>query len=217
MRSKSSVVLLAVLVLGLSAADAVAQDADAEVRTWSGRLLRLSQASFEIRYTIVLARGAGGALGGGGGGALAGGAIGGSGTGGVGGGVYGSPMIGMGTSAGGVGSLSGFQQFVSQSPDAIQGRRLIDYLDVYQEGVSHRLAVNRIATIAFKRQPVLNSTLLPYVAPEHIYSAATVTFTDGSTLDGDNVNPGTLLLRGTTPEGRVEIPWQEIESVRFTR
>jgi hypothetical protein len=77
--------------------------------------------------------------------------------------------------------------------------------------------VNRIATIAFKRQPVRNSTLPPYVAPEHIYSAATVTFTDGSTLDGDNVNPGTLLLRGTTPEGRVEIPWQEIESVRFTR
>ena len=123
----------------------------------------------------------------------------------------------MGTSSGGVGSLTGFQQFVSQSPDAIQGKRLVDYLDVYQEGVTHRLAVNRIATIAFKRRPVRNSTLPPYVAPEHIYSAATVTFTDGSTLDGDNVNPGTLLLRGTTPEGRVEIPWQEIETLRFTR
>jgi hypothetical protein len=143
MRSKSSVVLLAVLVLGLSAVDAVAQDADAEVRTWSGRLLRLSQASFEIRYTIVLTRGAGGALGGGGGGALAGGAMGGGGSVGA---YGGGPLIGgagMGTSSGGVGSLTGFQQFVSQSPDAIQGKRLVDYLDVYQEGVTHRLAVNR--------------------------------------------------------------------------
>ena len=220
MRPKAWVVLLAVLVLGLSTADAFAQDADAEVRTWSGRVLRLSQVAFEIRYTIVLARGAGGALGGGGGGALAGGAIGGSGvTGSMGGGVYGGPLVGttMGTSGGGVGSLAGFQQFTSQSPDAIQGRRIIDYLNVYQDGVTHRLAVNRIASIAFRRQPVRNSSLPPFVAPEHIYSAATVTFTDGGTLDGDNVNPGTLLLRGTTPDGRVEIPWQEIETIRFTR
>jgi len=218
MSLRSGVIVVALLVLGVSATDAVAQDAEAEVRTWSGRSLRLSQASFEIRYTLVLARGLGGALGGGGGGALAGGAAGGAGIGG--GGPYGGAMIGgagMGVSGGGIGSLSGFQQFVTQSPDAIQGRRLVDYINVYQGGVTFRLAVNRIATIAFRRQPVRNSTLPPYVAPEHIYSAATVTFTDGTTLDGDNVNPGTLLLRGTTQDGRVEIPWHEIETVRFTR
>ena len=62
MSLKSAVSLVALLLLGLWAADALAQDADAEVRTWSGRSLRLSQVSFEIRYTIVLTRGAGGGL-----------------------------------------------------------------------------------------------------------------------------------------------------------
>jgi hypothetical protein len=216
MSLKSAVILVAALLLGLSAADVLAQDTDAEVRTWSGRSLRLSQVSFEIRYTILVP--------GGGGPALGGGALGGGPPGGVAAGVY-APGLGggMGGFGGGggpgslsIGNLQGFRQFTS-APDPIQGRRLVDYLNVYQEGVTYRLAVNRIASIAFRRQPVRNSTLPPYVAPEHIYSAAKVTFTDGSTLDGDNVNPGTLLLRGSTPEGRVEIPWQEIETVRFNR
>src|SRR5262249_56657552 len=92
MSLRSGVIFVALLLLGLSSTDALAQDAEAEVRTWSGRSLRLSQVSFEVRYTIVLARGAGGAYGGGGGGALAGGALGGSGVTGAVGAYAGSPI-----------------------------------------------------------------------------------------------------------------------------
>ncbi len=105
----------------------------------------------------------------------------------------------------------------SQGPEPIQGWQPVSYFTVHQGGVSHRLYVASIATMAFKRQPVQDSTLPPYVAPEHFRSTATVTFTNGGTLEGDYVNPGTLLLRGTTPEGRVAIPWQDIETVRLVR
>jgi hypothetical protein len=206
MSQKPAAAFLVLLLLGVPAAEVFAQDIGAEVRTWSGRSLRLTQASFEIRYTIVPAKGAGGAAPGGApGGPTAG--------------VYAGPLVtGMGGgTSGSIGSLQGFEQFTSQSAEPIQGRRPVDYLNVYQDGVTHHLAVGQIESIAFRRQPVVDSTLPPYVAPEHVLSSAMVTFTDGSTLDGDYVNPGTMLLRGTTPEGRVEIPWQEIETVRFSR
>ena len=55
------------------------------------------------------------------------------------------------------------------------------------------------------------------MAPTHIRYAASVVLTDGSRVDGDYVNLGTVVLRGQTPEGRVDIPWQDIEVVRFSR
>ncbi len=209
MISKPAIPLLLLLFLALPAVEALAQDMGAEVGTWSGRSLRLSQVSFEVLYTIVPSRG--GAPGGA------------SPTGGVAPSYGGGPLIGgMGGSlgvAGGVQGPSGGTRSVqtSQGPEPIQGWQPVSYFNVYQEGVPHRLYVAGIASMAFKRLPVQASTLPPYVAPEHFRSTATVTFTDGRILEADYVNPGTLLLRGTTPEGRVAIPWQEIETVRLTR
>jgi hypothetical protein len=40
---------------------------------------------------------------------------------------------------------------------------------------------------------------------------------DGSTVEGDYVNLGTAILRGVTPEGRVDVPWLDIQTIRFTR
>jgi hypothetical protein len=40
---------------------------------------------------------------------------------------------------------------------------------------------------------------------------------DGSRIEGDYVNLGTTFLRGRTPYERVDIPWQDIETVRFSR
>ena len=40
---------------------------------------------------------------------------------------------------------------------------------------------------------------------------------DGSRIESEYVNLGALRLRGTTPQGRVDLPWQELESVRFER
>ena len=38
-----------------------------------------------------------------------------------------------------------------------------------------------------------------------------------SMVEGDYVNLGTVILRGQTAEGRVDISWEDIESVRFQR
>jgi len=40
---------------------------------------------------------------------------------------------------------------------------------------------------------------------------------DGERVEADYVNLGTAMLRGTTPNGRVEIPWEEVEHVIFER
>jgi hypothetical protein len=32
-------------------------------------------------------------------------------------------------------------------------------------------------------------------------------------IDGDYVNLGTTMLRGRTPAGRVDIPWEHIEQI----
>ena len=40
---------------------------------------------------------------------------------------------------------------------------------------------------------------------------------DGSRVEGDYVNLGTTFLRGRAGQGRVDIPWDQIEIVRFKR
>jgi hypothetical protein len=55
------------------------------------------------------------------------------------------------------------------------------------------------------------------VAATHIRYAADIAMADGTRIDADYVNLGTAILRGTTPDGRIDIPWQDIEVLRFTR
>jgi hypothetical protein len=51
----------------------------------------------------------------------------------------------------------------------------------------------------------------------HFRYAATAVMNDGSRVEGDYINLGTLVLRGQTTEGRLDISWEDIESVRFQR
>jgi len=74
-----------------------------------------------------------------------------------------------------------------------------------------------IATLAFARQPVQDSSLPPYIANTHVRSSATVLLTDGTRVEADYVNLGGMLLRGTMPGGRIDIPWQDIQTVEFRR
>ena len=80
-----------------------------------------------------------------------------------------------------------------------------------------QIPLGNISSITFKRQPVLDSSLPPYVAATHIRYAADIALADGTRIDADYVNLGTVILRGTTPEGRIDIPWQDIEVLRFIR
>jgi hypothetical protein len=55
------------------------------------------------------------------------------------------------------------------------------------------------------------------VAATHIRHAADITLTDGGRIAADYVNLGSAILRGASVDGRVDIPWQDIEVLSFTR
>ena len=192
---------LTLVVAAAAASPARAQDTTAEVRTWSGQSIQLSQPSLEVFYTIVpKVEGPGGDVGGAPG------------------------AMGSGTSTGSLvgtevsGSIRGLSRlFRDKGPDPLQGNRQAVTVSLMQAGVERRIPLEAIKDLVFKRMPVSNSTLPPYVAPTHFTYAASALLTDGSRVDGDYVNLGTAILRGMTPQGRVDIPWQDIEAVRFSR
>src|SRR5215467_11565768 len=198
---------LALAVAATAASSAAAQDVTAEVKTWSGQSVQLSQPSLEVFYTIVPkteapgeqqygASGAGGAPG----------------------------AMGSGTSTGSLvgteisGSIRTLSRlFRDKGPEPLQGNRQAVTVSLTQAGVERRIPLEAIKDLAFRRIQVSDSTLPPYVAPTHFRYAASAVLTDGSRVDGDYVNLGSAMLRGLTPQGRVEVPWQDIEVVRFSR
>jgi len=204
MSRKMVLSLLLATALAGSAGTAAAQDVTAAVRTWSGQSWQVTQPSLEVFYTIVsktqesTAGGAGTSVG-----------------------QFGS-MATLGL--GGIGrqyvdpSLFTLNRlFGSQAPDTIQGHREAQDITVYRGGVATQIAVSSIASIAFAREPIQDSSLPPYIAHTHARSSATVLLTDGTRVDADYVNLGGMLFRGVIPGGRVDIPWQDIQTVEFRR
>ena len=175
-----------------------AQDMSADVRTWSGQSWRLAQPSLEVFYTIPQPPKGGTDS-------------------------YAAPQPGT---AGGsssksalsmTGSLGALESFFDAGPGPRQGHRQADYITIRRGEVETRLPVASVTSLTFTRQPVSGSTLPPYFVRRHVRYGATATLTDGSRVEGDYVNFGTLVLRGQTAEGRVDISWEDIESVRFQR
>ena len=192
-------VMIAALVLAGVAASAgpgAAQDVTAEVRTWGGQALRLAQPFLEVFYTIPL-KGEEGA------------------------GIPSAPGTALPTAVGSssLGPFAGLS--ISPGPpratEAKQGHRQEDVLTLFRDGIEIRLPLVSIASLHFFRQPIADSPFPPYVARLHFrYSVVTV-LTDGSRVEGDYINLGTTVLRGMTGQGRAEIPWEEIEVIRFER
>jgi hypothetical protein len=182
-----------VACLALWATPSPAQDMSADVRTWSGQSWRLAQPSLEVFYTIPAPP--------------------------KGGPDYGAPP----PSGGGKSSLSmsgplqALESFFDSGPGPRQGHRQADYITIRRGEVETRLPVASVTSLTFTRRPVSGSPLPPYFASRHVRYGATATLTDGSRVEGDYVNFGTLVLRGQTAEGRVDISWEDIESVRFQR
>jgi hypothetical protein len=188
---------LLVACLALWVTPSAAQDVSAEVRTWSGESWRLAQPSFEIFYTIpVPAQGGGG-------------------------GSYGAPApVGIkGPSSlsmsGPLSALEGY--FGDAGPEPRQGHRQAEYITIRRGTVERQLPLASLASLTFTRQSVSGSTLPPYYVGRHFRYAATAVLTDGSRVEGDYINLGTLVLRGQTGQGRLDISWEDIESVRFQR
>lgn len=185
----------------MAAAPGAGQEATAEVRTWTGQSWRLARPSFEVFYTIVpkAEEGAGASL----------------------------PRLGAPAPFGERSPLSpgaqpsGLTQMTGppadKEPEPKQGHAEREFLTLRQGESEIRVPVISIASLLFSRRPIPRSPLPPYVAPAHFRYSATLVLVDGSRVEGDYVNLGTTVLRGTTPQGRVEIPWEEIELVRFGR
>ncbi len=204
MNLKTTLSLLLAAALTGSAGSAAAQDVTATVRTWSGQSWQIAQPSLEVFYTIVSRSQEGTS----GGGSTSVGQVSGMSN-------LGLGLLGRQTADPSLITLN--RLFGSQAPDTIQGHRQAQEITVYRGGVATQIAIPSIATMAFARQPVQDSSLPPYIANTHLRSSATVLLTDGTRVEADYVNLGGMLLRGTTPGGRIDIPWQDIQTVEFRR
>jgi hypothetical protein len=203
MNLKMTLSLLLAAVLTSSAGSAAGQDVTATVRTWSGQSWQITQPSLEVFYTIVSKSQE---TPGGGGTSV--------------GQLGGMTSLGLGVLGRQAVDPSLFtlnRLFGSQAPDTIQGHRQAQEITVYRDGVATQIAVASIASLAIARQPVQDSSLPPYLANTHVRSSATVLLTDGTRVEADYVNLGGMLLRGTVAGGRVDIPWQDIQTVEFRR
>jgi hypothetical protein len=196
--------LLMTVALAGWASSAAGQDVTAEVETWSGQSWRIAHPSLEVFYTIVSKTQEASQAGG---------------TAGV-GQLGGMTQLGLGLLARQTAdpSLITLERlFGSQAPDTIQGHRQASEITLYRDGVAMQIPVASIATLTFTRQPVQDSSLPPYLADTHFRSGATAVLVDGTRVEADYVNLGTLIVRGMTPAGRVDIPWQNIQTVEFRR
>jgi hypothetical protein len=202
MNRHALIAILALIGVAALAVPALAQDVTADVKTWSGQSWRLTQPSLEVFYTIVSKPQGEGAAGGGG----------------VGPTGFTNLTLGSLNRESVDPSLVTLNRFFGKTaPDTIQGHRQGQEITAYRGGVATQIPLGTISSITFKRQPVRDSSLPPYVAATHVRYAADIGLADGTRIDADYVNLGTAILRGTTPDGRLDIPWQDIEVLRFVR
>ena len=167
-----------------------AQSPTAEVRTWSGRELVVSEPALDALYTILIEKEQGGA-------APAGQAV--------------SPGASLELS----GSVRALTTFLEPNIISRWGRRPVHEVTVVKDGIETRIPLGTIRTLMFTRELITRNTLPTYHAPKHFRRVVTAVLQDGSSIEGHYVNLGTTLLTGVTPQGRIEIPWEEIELVRF--
>jgi hypothetical protein len=192
MNRNALVVAVALAVLVAGAAPAGAQTLRAEVRTWTGQVYQLADPSLEVLYTIMVPRKEEGP-----------------------GPSETAPTTGARTPML-FGSAGAISQFLDKQPDPLQGHRQSETITLRKDRAEIRLPLASVTELSFARQPA-RSTLPSYVASEHYRYTATAVLDDGSRIDGDYVSLGTTFLRGRTARGRVDIPWQQIETVRFKR
>ena len=194
--------LAAIAILGTTAPAVDAQEAVAEVRTWGGQSWTLREPTFEIFYTLIPPKAEPSA----------------------------GPPSGSGTQisliggpmatrfSGSMGSLQAEAYGLdSGSQDPTQGRRQRQFLTVRRQGSEIQVPLASVAHIRFSREPITNSPLPPHVAGDHFRYTAIIGLVDGSTVEAESINLGTTILRGTSPQGRVDIPWREVEQVRLAR
>ncbi len=209
------VAMLAAMAVAATSCPAAAETRSVDVRTHSGLTLRINEALLTAAYTILprpLYNQTGGQLGATPGqeapppprppapNGAAGAAF---------GILFTSAAIG--------GSRNGNGQLrPDDMPDPMLAERVIDALTIARGDVEVRIPVEQLATLTIVRIPIA-SPLPSYVAGSHVRHAASAVLRDGSRIDGDYLSTGTIVLRGTTAAGRVQIPLEDVESLEFVR
>lgn len=174
---------------------AVAQEPVAEVRTWTGQSWALRRPSLEVSYTIAPR-------------------------------LEESPLEPASGSTG-AGMFGARRADVvtfelraapdTKRPPALQARREVAALTLSRLGVRVHVPVERLASLTFVRQPIVDHRLPPTLVPALFRYAATAVLVDGSRIEADDVNLGTMVFRGLAREASVDIRWDEVEVVRFLR
>jgi hypothetical protein len=204
-RAGASGAVASAVVVAVLATFVFAQERTADVRTRSGQTWRLTDPSLHVLFTVMPKPEGEPGLGtppAGGPPAALGGA-------------------GMGASVGGgpqpqlIGSPSSLKKALATGPEPLRAQRASEVITVVKDDVEILVPFASIAALAISRVEVANSTLPPYVAPTHVRYTAAVALVDGSVLEGTYVNLGTTVLRGISPQGRVELSLEDIESLRF--
>ena len=96
----------------------------------------------------------------------------------------------------------------------LRGHSRASEFAVWRQGVETRIALDQVRAIRFVRTP-LAAALPPYI-PHYRYSAS-VSMVTGQQVEADYVNLGAMIVRGVGQNGRVDVPWEEVESIAFER
>ena len=193
MRARTLIGVVALAVVAASVVPGNAQEPTAEVRTWGGQSWLLAQAALEMTYTVAPK-------------------------------VEEAPLAPPGAKTTGAetqirvqGPPKELSTLFEKNPAPLQAVKQAEAVTLYQGDMARHVPLASIASLVFFRNPIPNSQLPPWAAATHVRYSASAVLNDGTRIDGDYVNLGTAVLRGMTPQGAVDIPWQEIELVRFAR
>lgn len=187
-------IVLAGMLSVLGHLPAAAQELTAQVRTWSGETVQLSEPGILVFYTVIPTPKEEAPAPG----AMAGMPFGGT-----------QPEI--------RGSFQSIRQLVDTGPEPQRAERDLEALTLSRGGVERRVPVEQIVSLTISRGQLAESALPPYVAPTHYRYSAVAQLVDGSRVEADYFNFGTAVVRGMGAGARVEIPFEEIETLRFDR
>jgi hypothetical protein len=189
MRQHMVTALTAAVVVMFLVGSGLAQDTTATIRTYQGVSYKVADPSLEVFYTIgePKEKEEPGKF---------------------------QPAISISTSAT---TTSGGEQAAGGAQEAklLRGHSRASDITVSRQGVETRIALEHIRAMRFARKPVTNAILPPYV-PYYKYSV-TVSLMSGQQVEADYVNLGMTIVRGASQNGRVDIPWEEVEDIAFER
>jgi hypothetical protein len=186
--------MLLAIAIGLAGPTlATAQDVVADVETFRGVTMQISQPYLETLYTVIptpVVTASGTAASGTPGGAAQ------------------APVTTMGRTI--------KETQIGAGPQPIQARRSQNSVTFVRNGVEMQVPFDRLVAMLVERRPVTMNRMPAYVDPV-MQSTATVTLVDGATIEGASVNFGSAMLRGMSSQGAIELPLEDVKTIRIKR